>query len=374
VPSCDQPDRDRGVTARVSRRALLKFCALTTSLLALPPGTTAVIAAALSREPRQPVIWLSFQECTGCTESLTRSAAPTLERLLFDVISLDYHHTLQAASGPAAELAREEALAAHAGRILLVVDGSVPTALDGACSTIAGEDNLSLLRRCLDAAAAVIAVGSCAAFGGLPAAAPNPTGAMGVGALMDAGLVPRLALVNLPGCPPIPEAIGAVLAHRVAFGAFPSLDSLGRPLTFYGETVHERCSRRGHYEAGRFAEAFDDAGARAGWCLLKLGCRGPVTHNACASVRWNGVGNPIEAGHPCLGCSEAVFWGPPRRRAARHSVARHSTSRTASTVTRRTRRASRPRSTIFRACCAQAKSARTASPWTTPTCRRWWTS
>jgi hydrogenase small subunit len=315
VPSRGRPDRDLGATGRVSRRALLKFCAITASLLALPPSITAVLAAALSRGPRQPVVWLSFQECTGCTESLTRSTAPTLEHLLFDLVSLDYHHTLQAASGDAAEAAREAALAAHAGGILLVVDGSVPTALDGACSTIAGEANLSLLSRCLDAADAVIAVGTCAAFGGLPAAAPNPTGAMGVAALMDAGLVPRRSLVNLPGCPPIPEAIGAVLAHRVAFGAFPSLDSLGRPLAFYGETVHERCSRRGHYEAGRFAEAFDDTGARAGWCLLKLGCRGPVTHNACASMRWHGVGNPIEAGHPCLGCSEAAFWdrGPVYR-------------------------------------------------------------
>ena len=295
---------DRGV----SRRAFLKFCTLTASLLALPPGAATALAEALSRARRLPVVWLSFQECTGCTESLTRSSAPSIERLLFELISLDYHHTLQAAAGAAAEQAREKSLAGNHGKLLLVVDGSVPTALGGACSTIAGEDNLSLLRRCLEAAEAVLAVGTCAAFGGLPAAAPNPTGAMGIAELMDRGLAPRRPLVNLPGCPPIPEVMSAVLAHRVAFGRFPELDARGRPVAFYGETVHDRCSRRGHYEAGRFAKTFDDEGARAGWCLLELGCKGPVTRNACSTVRWNGVSNPVESGHPCLGCSEPGFW------------------------------------------------------------------
>ena len=292
----------------VSRRAFLKFCAITASLLALPPGSATLLAGALTRPSRLPVVWLSFQECTGCTESLTRSSAPSFERLLFEMISLDYHHTLQAASGTAAEQAREAVLKEHAGKLLLVVDGSVPTALGGACSTIAGEDNLSLLRRCLGAAEAVLALGTCAAFGGLPAASPNPTEAMGVAELMQRGKVPRRPLVNLPGCPPIPEVISAVLAYRVAFGRFPELDAAGRPLAFYGETVHDRCSRRGHYEAGRFAKTFDDDAARAGWCLLELGCKGPVTHNACSSMRWNGASNPVESGHPCLGCSEPGFW------------------------------------------------------------------
>jgi len=295
-------------TPGLSRRAFLKFCALTASLLALPPSAAPILAEALIRARRLPVVWLSFQECTGCTESLTRSSAPSIERLLFELISLDYHHTLQAAAGAAAEQARETVLKEAAGRLLLVVDGSVPTALGGACSTIAGETNLSLLTRCLEAAEAVLAVGTCASFGGLAAAAPNPTGAMGIAELMQRGLVPRRPLVNLPGCPPIPEVISAVLAHRVAFGSFPALDAQGRPLAFYGETVHDRCSRRGHYEAGRFAKTFDDIGARSGWCLLELGCKGPLTHNACSTLRWNGVSNPVESGHPCLGCSEAGFW------------------------------------------------------------------
>jgi len=111
---------DRGV----SRRAFLKFCALTASLLALPPGAAVILAESLSRARRLPVVWLSFQECTGCTESLTRSSAPSIERLLFELISLDYHHTLQAAAGAAAEQARDAVIKEYAGRFLLVVDGS----------------------------------------------------------------------------------------------------------------------------------------------------------------------------------------------------------------------------------------------------------
>lgn len=291
-----------------SRRAFLKQCAILASLLALPTGEATLLAASLRDAPRLPVVWLSLQECTGCTESLTRATAPSLENLLFDWLSLDYHHTLQAASGYAAEAGRERTLADHAGKLLLVVDGALPLALSGGCCTIAGRDGLSLLRRCLTAAESVIAVGSCASFGGLAAAAPNPTDAQGLAVLMSRGLVPARPLVNLPGCPPVPEVIAAVLAYRVAFGRMPDLDDNQRPVAFYGETVHERCSRRGHFQAGRFARTFDDAGARAGWCLLKLGCKGPETRNACALVRWNGVGNPMESGHPCLGCAEPGFW------------------------------------------------------------------
>jgi hydrogenase small subunit len=300
------------------RRAFLKFCAVTASLLALPPGAAMLLAQGLERARRLPVVWLSFQECTGCTESLTRSSAPSIERLLFDLISLDYHHTLQAASGAAAEAARETSLKENAGHVLLVVDGSVPTALAGACSTIAGEDNLSLLRRCLEASEVVVAVGTCASFGGLAAAAPNPTGAMGIAELMERGIVPRRPLVNLPGCPPIPEVMSTVLAHRVAFGGFPPLDDKGRPLAFYGETVHDRCSRRGHFEAGRFAKSFDDEGARSGLVPAGTGLQGAgdpqrLFHH---SLEWRQQSRRIRTSLP--GLRRAGILGPgkflyPRR-------------------------------------------------------------
>jgi hydrogenase small subunit len=295
--------------AGMSRRCFLKFCATMASALALPTSAVAAFSEKLVHAKRPSVIWLSFQECTGCTESLTRAQAPSIEALMFDYLSLDYHHTLQAASGVAAEAARAAAISQHDGKYLLIIDGSIPVGNDGVFSTIAGKTNLQYLQECASGAAAVISVGTCAAFGGLPAAYPNPTGATGVATLMEKGLVPNKPLVNLPGCPPLPVAISGVLAHYLAFNQFPELDELKRPIAFYGHTVHQRCSRLHFYQQEKFAERFDDEGARKGWCLFKLGCKGPVTHNACASYKWNqGTSFPVEAGHPCLGCSEPGFW------------------------------------------------------------------
>lgn len=287
----------------VSRRGFLKYCAATTSLLALPPTMVPRIAQALEQARRPSVIWLSFQECTGCTESLTRSSSPTLEGLIFDSISLDYHHTLQAASGEAAEAARHAAMEENMGNYLVLVDGSIPLGNPG-FSTIAGISNYDMLMETVKGAAAVVAIGSCASFGGIPGADPNPTGAVSVN-----DLITDKPVVNVPGCPPIPMVITAVLSQYLTFDQLPELDHLGRPVAFFGKTIHDRCYRRPFYEQGLFAETFDDEGARKGWCLFKLGCKGPITYNACATMKWNGgTSFPIEAGHPCLGCSEPGFW------------------------------------------------------------------
>ncbi|NEX21587.1 hydrogenase small subunit [Thiorhodococcus mannitoliphagus] len=286
----------------ISRRAFLKFCSATASMMAIPAGMVPAMAEALEQAKRQSVIWMSFQECTGCTEALLRSHAPSIESLMFDFISLDYHHTLQAASGEAAERAREEAMHANAGDYLLLVDGSIPTIK--ACSTIAGISNLDMLLETASGASAILAIGTCAAYGGLPKAAPNPTQAMSV-----EELITDKPIVNIPGCPPLPLAITGVIAHYLTMGALPELDHLGRPLSFFGENIHDRCYRRPFYDRGLFAETFDDEGARKGWCLYKLGCKAPETYNACAHVKWNqGVSFPIQSGHGCIGCSEPNFW------------------------------------------------------------------
>lgn len=286
----------------VSRRGFLKFCAVTASLMALPPSMVPAIAAALEKAPRPSVIWLSFQECTGCTESLTRSHSPSIEGLIFDAISLDYHHTLQAASGYGAEEARAEAIKKNYGKYLLVVDGSIPLNNPG-FSTIAGISNIDMLKEAAAGAAAIVAVGTCAAFGGLPRANPNPTGAVAV-----SDIIKDKPIINVSGCPPIPVVITGVIAQFLAFG-LPELDNLGRPKAFYGQNIHDRCYRRPFYERGKFAETFDDEGAKQGWCLYKLGCKGPITYNACATTKWNeGISFPIQSGHGCLGCSEPDFW------------------------------------------------------------------
>ncbi|MBJ6611169.1 MAG: hydrogenase small subunit [Candidatus Thiothrix moscowensis] len=286
----------------ISRRGFLKFCGLLASSMALAPSMIPKIAEALENAKRPSVIWLSFQECTGCTESITRSHSPSIEGLIFDAISLDYHHTLQAASGDAAEHAREEAMKEHYGKYVLVVDGSIPLDNPG-YSTIAGISNLDMLKEAAEGAAAIIAVGTCSAYGGLPKADPNPTGAVSV-----SDIIKDKPIINVPGCPPIPVVITGVIAHFLTFG-LPELDSLGRPKAFYGQNIHDRCYRRPFYERGLFAETFDDEGAKAGWCLYKLGCKGPVTYNACATTKWNeGTSFPIQSGHGCIGCSEPGFW------------------------------------------------------------------
>ncbi len=287
----------------VSRRQFLRFCATSASLMALPPSMVPRIAAALEVARRPSVIWLPFQECTGCTESITRAHGATIESLIFEAISLDYQHTLQAAAGEAAEHAREKAMKDNWGKYLLIVDGSIPTANPG-YGTIAGVSNLEMLKEAASGCAAVVAVGSCAAFGGIPQANPNPTGAVSV-----SDVVKDKPIINISGCPPIPVVITGTLVQYLTFGKIPELDALGRPKAFYGQNIHDRCYRRPFYERGQFAESFDDEGAKKGWCLFKLGCKGPVTYNACATTKWNnGTSFPIEAGHGCIGCSEPKFW------------------------------------------------------------------
>jgi hydrogenase small subunit len=308
--------------AGFSRRSFLKFCGLMAGAMGLnvlppiqasglpaslvKPNSQAVkqIAHALQTKSRLPVIWLEFQDCAGCSEALTRSQSPTLVNLVLNSITVEYHETLSAAAGFQAEEAKQAAMKKYAGQYILVVEGSISPKDDGVYCTIGGKSSLDLLREAAAGAAAIIATGNCASFGGLPRANPNPTGAVSV-----AELIKDKPVVNIPGCPAIPEAFTGTLAQFLVFGTLPELDNLHRPKTFYGQTIHDRCLRRPFYEAGKFANSFDDEGARAGWCLYKLGCKGPTTYNSCATIKWSGgLSFPIQSGHPCLGCSEPNFW------------------------------------------------------------------
>ena len=295
---------DRLAAHGISRRAFVKYASYLGSLMALTPSASRSMAAELAKAKRQSVIWLSFQECTGCTESITRSYGPTLEDLIFDFISLDYHHTLMSVSGEAIEHARHAAMEANKGKYIVAVDGAIPLKDGGIYSTTAGESNLETLKATCKDAFAIISIGTCAAYGGIPKAKPNPTGAVSVG-----DIIKDKPIINIPGCPPIPEAMTGTIAYLLAVGKIPELDHLGRPKAFFGDNIHDRCYRRPFYERGQFAKAFDDEGARAGWCLYEVGCKGPITYNACATTKWNnGVSFPIQSGHGCLGCSEPDFW------------------------------------------------------------------
>ena len=288
----------------ISRREFLGFCTTVTAMLGLPVNSVAEITKALETKPRPPVVWFHFQECTCCSESFLRSSHPAPIDILLDTISLDYTETLMAAAGHQAEEALQETMKKHRGEYLMLVEGAVPQADGGVYCCIGGRTALDILQEAASGAKAVICWGSCACNGCIQAANPNPTGATPI-----RELVYGRPIVNVPGCPPIAEVMTGTIAHLLAFDRIPQLDGLGRPKAFYSRRVHDTCYRRPNYDAGLFVNSFDDENAKRGFCLYKMGCRGPVTYNACGVMRWNnGVSFPIQSGHGCIGCSEAHFW------------------------------------------------------------------
>ena len=290
----------------VNRRDFMKWVSATTATLMLPPMFAPLVAEATELMNRVPVIWIELQDCAGNTEALLRSSAPTVDDLLFDVLSLEFHHALMAAAGHDAEHQLDDAIEHFKGKYLLFVEGSIPTGMNGNYGTIgpAGETFQDHLIRLSKDAAAVVAVGTCATFGGVPAAAPNPTKAVGV---MD--LVRGKPVVNIPACPANPANMVGVVLHYVLTGQIPELDSLLRPKFAFGYRIHDNCERRAHFDAGEFVEEWGDEGAKHNWCLYKVGCKGPMTFNNCSIIRYNeGTNWPIGAGHGCIGCSEPDFW------------------------------------------------------------------
>jgi hydrogenase small subunit len=285
-----------------SRRDFLKGCAVVSASLGLSAGQARALVQALDTKPRPPVLWYHFQECTCCSESFIKSTHPVLANILLDRISLDYSLTLQAAAGEQAEAAAAATIEKYPGQYIMTVEGSVPTKDGGVYCTIAGRTALDHLREAAKKAMAVVAWGSCASNGCVQSSAPNPTGATPIHKLLP-------GVVNVPGCPPIADVMSGVVVHLLAFGRLPELDSQGRPKAFYSTRIHDSCYRRPYYDAGLFVEAFDDAGAKKGYCLYKMGCRGPQTYNSCGIIRWNGsTSYPIQTGAPCIGCSEAGYY------------------------------------------------------------------
>lgn len=287
----------------ISRRDFLKFCTTMAAWLGLEASGVAQVVNALETKARLPVIWLHLQECTCCSESFIRSSHPVLATLLFDHISLDYTETLMAAAGHQAEACKAETMKKHAGNYLLMIEGSIPVGNESYCC-IGGQSALQVVKEAAAGAKAVIAWGNCASAGCVQAARPNPTGAQPAHRIIKGKPV-----INVQGCPPIAEVMAGVVVHILTFGTIPQLDGLGRPKAFYSRRVHDTCYRRANFDAGLFVESFDDENARRGYCLYKMGCKGPNTYNSCGIIKWNeGVSYPIQSGHPCIGCSEANFW------------------------------------------------------------------
>ena len=287
-----------------SRRDFMKFATYMAAYMGLETSVVGQVAKQLERTPRIPVIWEHYQECTCCSESFIRSDHPIVSDIILDKISLDYTQTLMAASGHQAEAAKKAMMEKYHGEYILCVEGSVPLGADGNYCCIAGRTAIDHLKEAAEGAAVIIAWGSCASNGCVQAAYPNPTEAVPIHKIIK-----NKPIVRVPGCPPIGEVMAGVIVHYVTFGTLPELDRLNRPKAFYAKRIHDSCYRRPYYDAGLFAETFDDENAKKGYCLYKVGCRGPMTYNSCGTIKWNnGVSFPIQSGHGCIGCSEDNFW------------------------------------------------------------------
>ena len=285
----------------IERREFLKLISLAAAAVGLSTSAAVKMAEAATLGLKPSVIWLHFQECTGCTESLLRTTHPAIAELILDLISLDYHETLFAAAGHQAEEALQAAMKENAGKYVCVVEGAIPTKDNGIYCKIAGKTAVDMLTEVASHAAAVISIGSCASWGGIPSSPPNPTGAVGV-----PDIVKDKPVVTLPGCPANPYNFLGVVLQYVTLGTLPALDAKGRPMFAYARTIHEDCPRRSHFDAGRFVEVYGDENHKLGYCLYQTGCKGPVTHANCSIQHFGEVPGawPIGIGHPCIGCTE----------------------------------------------------------------------
>ena len=307
LPSIDDKKSIKSLLneGRFGRRDFMKWAGAMTAMLTLPASFTPIVAEAAELADRLPVVWLHMAECTGCSESLIRSDAPTIDSLIFDFISLEYHETLMSAAGWQAEHNLESAIEKYKGRYILMVEGGIPTGEDGYFLTIGGHGKRGkeIAKEASEEAAAIFAIGTCSSFGGVQAAAPNPTGAVSL------SKITHKPVINVPGCPPSEKNIVGTLLHFILYGTLPALDVYNRPKWAYGMRIHDLCERRGRFDAGEFVEEFGDEGAKKGYCLYKVGCKGPYTFNNCAREKFNQHTSwPVQAGHGCIGCSEPDFW------------------------------------------------------------------
>jgi [NiFe] hydrogenase small subunit len=288
----------------VSRRDFMKYCTFLTATLGLSASYVPKVAEVFAApKQRPPVIWLHFGECTGCSEAMLRTMYPYVDELVLEILSVEYHETIMAAAGHQAEDQLRAAMKKYAGKYICVVEGAVATTYNGGYGTVGGRSFLEIAKEVVPQAAATIAIGSCASWGGIPAAAPNPGGYKGVGDALG------MKVINLPGCPENPVNLVGTIVNYLLLGQLPALDDMGRPVFAYGKTIHDQCPRRAHFENEEFVEEFGSEEAALGYCLYKVGCRGPETYNNCPVAKFNdGTSWPVEAGHPCIGCSEPGFW------------------------------------------------------------------
>ena len=284
----------------INRRDFLKYCAAMAAILGLSKFEFAArVAHALEASSKKPVvIWLEGQSCTGCTIAFTQILNPPAASIILDKISLRYHKVVMASAGNLAKKVYHNTV--KEGGYVLIVEGSVPRADDRFCIT-GGRPFREVAEEAAKGAAAIIAVGACAAYGGIPAATPSK----GIG--LDKAL-PGRAVINLSTCPVHPDHLAGTVLYFLVKGKIPKLDKIGRPVVYFKHSIHDNCRRYGHLIAGNFLEDWNDPKQKE-WCLLKRGCKGPAAFGDCAIRRWSdGINFCIDCGAPCQGCSEPAFY------------------------------------------------------------------
>ncbi|MCL6557374.1 MAG: hydrogenase small subunit [Firmicutes bacterium] len=290
---------------RISRREFIRICTGATAGLGLLTTLEPVVLETLAQaaEGKPPVIWLQGAGCTGCSTSLLNSVNPAIEKVLLEIISLKYHPTVMAGTGHLAFEALEEAAAKYEGKFFLIVEGGVPTAEGGIYCTIGEKDGkevtfLEALKNYGSKAAAIIAAGSCASFGGIPGAAPNPTGTVGVWEVIK-----KTPVINVGCCPMHPDDFLGTVVYILKYGEIPELDEYNRPKMIFPDIIHIGCPRCTYFSQGLFAKDPGDE-----WCLAFVGCKGMVARARCNVRQWNNQTNwCIAAGAPCQACSEPGF-------------------------------------------------------------------
>lgn len=285
--------------AELSRRDVLKLGAQLAALMgmaALAPQIAAAVEELAAGNV--PVLWLQALSCSGCSVSMLNSDGPEPAQILTRMISLRFNGTLSAATGHKAMEVINKTI--EEGGFYLVVEGAIPVGMPEACK-VGGEPVTKQIERAAGAAKGIIALGTCATYGGIPAAEGNPTGAKSLPAFLTAQQISKQVIL-IPGCPAHPDWLVGTLAHLVKFG-LPELDKSGRPTMFFGRVLHEQCQRFADYQKDKFAKTFSDEG-----CLFQLNCAGPTTRADCTVRSWNsGVNNCIRAGAPCVACTSSMF-------------------------------------------------------------------
>jgi quinone-reactive Ni/Fe-hydrogenase small subunit len=289
----------------IAQSEVNSWISMLTANMQLHPNFENTVEKGLKSLNKIPIIWLELADCSGNSEAFIKSASPAIEDLIFDYISLDYHELLMSASGDQSETVLEDIIENQKGEYILIVEGAVPMAMEGKYLRIGprGETGIELLQKCAKDAALVIAVGSCAFDGGVVAASPNPTGAVGVSEALK-----REDVINISGCPTNPTNIVGTLLSYIMFEELPALDKYNRPLWAYEGRIHDNCERRGHFELGEFVKEWGDEGAKKGYCLFEMGCKGPYANVNCPTMKFNNSTSwPVQAGHGCMGCTELGF-------------------------------------------------------------------